>query len=83
MEASTEQIQIRSNLHPGDIGELVRLHGTLYAQEYGWDYTFEGYVAASFGEFVLSADRSMDRSAPNCSCPSRQCADERLADPER
>ncbi len=52
---------IRTEIRPSDIGEIIRLHGSLYAQEYGWDYSFEGYVAASFGELVLSADPDRSR----------------------
>lgn len=51
---------IRSNLQPGDIGYVIYLHGTLYRKEYGWDYTFEGYVAEGLGEFVLSFDARKD-----------------------
>jgi GNAT superfamily N-acetyltransferase len=54
-------IQVRTDIQPGDIGAIIHLHGLLYAREYGWDATFEGYVAASFGEFVLSADYSRSR----------------------
>lgn len=51
---------IRSNLQPGDIGYVIYLHGTLYRKEYGWDYTFEGYVAEGLAEFVLSFDARKD-----------------------
>lgn len=47
-------IQLRNDLRPGDIGYITYLHGTLYAAEYGWDYTFEAYVAAPLGEFAKS-----------------------------
>lgn len=57
MQNSKKQIPIRTEIRPGDIGEIIRLHGLHYAKEYGWDYTFEGYVAQSFADFVLSADK--------------------------
>lgn len=46
-------IRIRHEFVPGDIGKLVALHGLLYAQEYGFDHTFEAYVAGPLAEFVL------------------------------
>jgi len=45
-------VSIRDQLKPGDIGYLSYLHGILYAQEYGWDYTFEAYVAVPLAEFA-------------------------------
>ena len=45
---------MRHHLKPGDIDNLVRLHGILYAREYGFDETFEKYVADGLAEFVGS-----------------------------
>jgi N-acetylglutamate synthase-like GNAT family acetyltransferase len=45
-------IEIRNDLRPGDIGYLTYLHGTLYAEEYGLNYVFEAYVAATLADFV-------------------------------
>lgn len=45
-------IKIRNDLKPGDIGYLTYLHGKLYAEEYGWDHTFEGHAAVILGEFA-------------------------------
>lgn len=50
----TPDVTIRSKLRPGDIGSVTYLHGTLYAAEYGWDYTFEAYVAGPLAEFGKS-----------------------------
>jgi len=47
-------INIRNNPRPGDIGYLTYLHGVLYADEYGWDHTFEAYVAGPLAEFAKS-----------------------------
>lgn len=52
--------RIRSSLKPGDLGYLTYLHGVLYAKEYGWDYTFEGYVAESLSRFALCFDARKD-----------------------
>ena len=47
-------VRLRSDLNPGDVGGIVHLHGVVYAQEYGWDSTFEGYVAEGLARFALS-----------------------------
>jgi ribosomal protein S18 acetylase RimI-like enzyme len=43
-----------NDLKPGDIGYLTWLHGVLYASEYGWDHTFEAYVAGPLADFAKS-----------------------------
>jgi GNAT superfamily N-acetyltransferase len=48
----SETILLRTNLKPGDLGSVVRMHGLLYAQEYGFDLTFEAYVAGPLAQFV-------------------------------
>ena len=57
---SDPQIQIRTQLAPGDLGYIIYLHGVLYPREYGLGGTFEADVAIRFGEFVKSYDASKD-----------------------
>jgi GNAT superfamily N-acetyltransferase len=45
-------VEIRSGLRPGDIGDVVRMHGEVYAREYGLDATFEASVAETLGVLV-------------------------------
>ena len=53
--------KIRHNIKPGDIDYLVYLHGIFYAKEYGYDQTFEAYVAVGLANFVQSYRSGEDR----------------------
>jgi DNA-binding MarR family transcriptional regulator/N-acetylglutamate synthase-like GNAT family acetyltransferase len=46
----------------GDFGWMVERHGVLYAEEYGWDQTFEGLVAQIVGAFAQSHDPNRERA---------------------
>lgn len=47
-------VTVRHAFKPGDTGRLIYLHGLLYGREYGFDHTFEAYVAEPLARFVLS-----------------------------
>jgi DNA-binding MarR family transcriptional regulator/GNAT superfamily N-acetyltransferase len=46
---------------PGDIGWIAHRQGLLYAQEYGWDQTFEALVAEIAAAFVRNFDPQWER----------------------
>ena len=46
---------------PGDMGWVVHRHGALYAQEYGWDETFEVLVAEIVTKFIRELDPKRER----------------------
>ncbi|TIU18778.1 MAG: winged helix-turn-helix transcriptional regulator, partial [Mesorhizobium sp.] len=50
------------SLQVGDIGWIIHRQGLLYAQEYGWDETYEALVAEILGAFVKSFDPKWERS---------------------
>ncbi|WP_431862480.1 bifunctional helix-turn-helix transcriptional regulator/GNAT family N-acetyltransferase [Azospirillum sp.] len=46
---------------PGDMGWVIERHGTLYAQEYGWDESFEALVAEIAAGFIRNYDPKRER----------------------
>jgi N-acetylglutamate synthase-like GNAT family acetyltransferase len=44
---------IRLATRPGDLGEVIALHGRLYADEYAMDQSMEAYCGAGISRFAL------------------------------
>jgi DNA-binding MarR family transcriptional regulator/GNAT superfamily N-acetyltransferase len=45
----------------GDMGWIIHRHGVLYAEEYGWDETFEALVAEIAAKFIRDFDSKRER----------------------
>lgn len=47
---------------PGDVGWMVQRHGELYAEEYGWDQSFEALAAEVGAQFIRDFDPRFERA---------------------
>src|SRR5262249_47961414 len=46
---------------PGDMGWIVHQQGILYAEEYGWDETYEALAAEIVAQFIRNYDSKRER----------------------
>lgn len=56
-----DDITIRTDLRPGDLGYITYLHGKLYKEEYDYGIEFESYVAEGLSEFFEQYDPKTNR----------------------
>ena len=56
-----DDINIRTDLQPGDLGYVIYMHGKLYKKEYNYGIQFEGYVAGGLLEFLQLYDPKSNR----------------------
>jgi GNAT superfamily N-acetyltransferase len=52
-------LRLRS-LVPGDLGWVIHRQAVLYAQEYGWDWTYEALISKILGEYAADFDASKE-----------------------
>lgn len=59
-ERPAAALQLRAPA-PGDYGWIIARHGQLYAEEHGWDISFEGLVAGICAQFLAEHDPARER----------------------
>jgi DNA-binding MarR family transcriptional regulator/GNAT superfamily N-acetyltransferase len=65
-QLSGPALRTRSNIvirphRIGDVGWAIERHGSLYAEEFGWNGEFEALVATLFARFATSQDPARER----------------------
>jgi hypothetical protein len=58
-DAEDADVSLRQ-LRPGDVGWIIYRQAVLYAQEYGWDWTYEGLASRILGAFVAEFDAARE-----------------------
>lgn len=56
------EITVRPLERPGDLGWVVQAHGEVYAEEFGWDTTFEALVARIVADYAQDHDVARERA---------------------
>ena len=69
-KVSLDDISIRTELCPGDLGYVTHMHGSLYHREYGYGIQFENYVAKGLCEFYEKYNPERSRIWA-CECNDR------------
>ncbi|HLI92824.1 MAG TPA: GNAT family N-acetyltransferase [Puia sp.] len=54
------EISIRRELRPGDLGYVMHRHGVLYSREFGYGIEFEAYVGGGLADFYGNYDPKAD-----------------------
>ena len=60
-EPADRSVTLRAH-QPGDIGWVTHRQGMLYAEEYGWDETYEALVAEILARFIKEFDPARERA---------------------
>lgn len=60
-KTALNEICIRTESRPGDLGYVTYLHGALYSKEYNYGLQFESYVAKGLCEFYEKYDPKRNR----------------------
>jgi GNAT superfamily N-acetyltransferase len=57
---SGAEVLIRRLGHPGDLGWVVKAHGEVYSEEFGWDASFESLVARIVADYAAQHDATRE-----------------------
>lgn len=60
-DITINDITIRTEMKPGDLGYVIYRHGKLYGEEYNHGISFETYIAAGMYEFYKDYNPELDR----------------------
>ena len=58
---NVDDVRVRNDIQPGDLGYVIHMHGRLYGIEYNYGVAFEMYVAGGLHEFHAQYDPDKDR----------------------
>jgi DNA-binding MarR family transcriptional regulator/GNAT superfamily N-acetyltransferase len=61
-ESARPRTVVVRGLRPGDLGWIVQRNAVLYAQEYGWDRSYEGLVARIVADYVDHHDPARENA---------------------
>lgn len=59
--SGTDTVPVLRPLAPGDAGWIISRHGALYAEDEGYDASFEALVARILSDFILGHDPARER----------------------
>lgn len=54
-QQDADRVVVRALGRPGDLGWIVMAHGEIYAEQLGWDTSFEAMVSRIVAEYATSA----------------------------
>ncbi|MER2091161.1 GNAT family N-acetyltransferase [Saccharopolyspora rectivirgula] len=60
VRADSGELAIRRLGQPGDLGWVVKAHGEVYADEFGWDTSFEALVAKIVADYANEHDENRE-----------------------
>lgn len=61
MDHKLNEISIRTDIRPGDLGYVMYRHGKLYGEENNYGVAFETYVGSGLYEFYKNYNPELDR----------------------